>query len=263
MAPTVLAGLAENARRRQPDAWLFDLGKVYWHNPGRPTPREKRSETAGTGRYESWELGIGLSGAGVPASPGDPARSADIATVKGLVDALHDALGAPRPSYRAEDADARHPHRHPGRTALIVDATDRPYGSLGEVHPRVAGEWGIPGRPVDAALAIDRLLDLVPAERRSVPIPSAQPLDRDLAVVLDDATPVGELLRVARSSAGPMLADLRLFDIYRGEQVGHGKVSYALAFRFQPADAGDEKAIEKALNRVRGSLQHHLGAEIR
>ena len=40
-------------------------------------------------------------------------------------------------------------------------------------------------------------------------------------------------------------------------------VSYALAFRFQPTDAGDEKAIEKALNKVRGSLKHHLGAEIR
>ena len=263
MAPTLLAGLAENARRRQPDAWLFDLGKVYWHHPDKPTPRDKRSETAGTGRYESWELGIGLAGSLAPAAPGEPAHVADVAALKGLVDALHDALGAPRPAYRAEEPDRRHPHRHPGRTALILDGTNRPYGSLGEVHPRIAGAWGIAGRPVDAALALDRLLDLVPEERRSVPIPNAQPLDRDLAVVLDEGTPVGELLRVARTSAGPMLSDLRLFDIYRGEQVGAGRVSYALAFRFQPAEAGDEKAIEKALNRVRGSLQHHLGAEIR
>ena len=40
-------------------------------------------------------------------------------------------------------------------------------------------------------------------------------------------------------------------------------MSYALSFRFQPAEAGEEKAIEKALNKVRGSLRHHLGAEIR
>jgi phenylalanyl-tRNA synthetase beta chain len=263
MAPTILAGLAENARRRQPNAWLFDLGKVYWHNPGPPTPREKRSETAGTGRYESWELGIGLAGSAVPASPGAIGMPADVATIKGVVDALHDALGAPRPSYRPEEPDARHPHRHPGRTALILDATDRPYGSLGEVHPRVAEAWGIAERPVDAMLALDRLLDLVPAEVRSLPVPNAQPLDRDLAVVLDETTPVGELLRVARTSAGPMLADLRLFDVYRGDQAGPGRVSYALSFRFQPTDAGDEKAIEKALNKVRGSLKHHLGAEIR
>ena len=96
-----------------------------------------------------------------------------------------------------------------------------------------------------------------------MPVPSAQPVDRDLAVVVGDETPVGEVLRIARSAAGPMLADLRLFDIYRGEQIGPGRVSYALALRFQPTEAGDERAVEKALGKVRGSLQHHLGAEIR
>ena len=72
--------------------------------------------------------------------------------------------------------------------------------------------------------------------------------------MVDDATPVGEVLRVARMSAGPLLAELRLFDVYRGEQIGAGRVSYALAFRFQPDDAGDEKDVDKALNKVRGSL---------
>ena len=263
MTPSLLAGLAENARRRQPDAWLFDLGKVYWYHPDRPTPRDKRSETAGTGRYESWELAIALTGSGVPPSPGEPARAADVADLKGIVDALHVALGAPRPTYRAEEPAERHVHRHPGRTALILDAGGRAYGSVGEVHPRIAERWGIGGRPVDAAIAVDRLLEQAPAGRRSQPISVAQPVDRDLAVVLDEATPVGELLRVARSSAGPTLTELSLFDVYRGEQIGAGRVSYALSFRFQPSEAGDEKAIEKALNKVRGSLRHHLGAEIR
>lgn len=263
MTPSLLAGLAENARRRQPNAWLFDLGKVYWYRPDGAGPRERRAETAGTGRYEAWELGIGLAGSGAPASPGEPARAADVGDLKGIVDALHDALGAPRPAYRAEEPEHRHAHRHPGRTALIVDAGGRAYGSLGEVHPRVADAWGIGGRPVDAAIDVGRLLDLVPGEHRSTPIPAAQPVDRDLAVILDDTTPVGELLRVARSSAGPLLVELHLFDVYRGEQIGPGQVSYALSLRFQPPEAGSEKAVEKALNKVRGALTHHLGAEIR
>jgi phenylalanyl-tRNA synthetase beta chain len=263
MAPSILGGLAENARRRRPDAWLFDLGKVYWHHPEAPTPRDRASETAGTGRYESWELGIGLSGVAVPPAPGEPARPADVATIKGVIDALHDAVGAPRPSYRPEPADERHPHRHPGRTGLVCDAAGRPYGSLGEVHPRVVEVWGLTGRPVDASLSVDRLLALV-EDRAGIRAPaSAQPVDRDLAVIVDEATPVGELLRIARTSAGPLLDDLRLFDVYRGEQIGAGRVSYAIALRFQPAEAGDEAAVDKALNKVRGSLRHHLGAEIR
>ena len=263
MAPSMLSGLAENARRRRPDAWLFDLGKVYWHGGATPTGRERRADTAGTGRYESWELGIALSGAATRAGPGEPAREADVATLKGIVDALHDALGAPRPAYRAEDAAARHPHRHPGRTGLICDASGRPYGSLGEVHPRTVEQWDLAGRPVDASIDVDRLLGLVPERTSSRTPPSAQPVDRDVAVVVDETTPIGELLRVARMSAGPLLDELHLFDIYRGDQVGAGRVSYAIAMRFQPNEAGDERAVDKALNKVRGSLRHHLGAEIR
>ena len=263
MAPSMLSGLAENARRRRPDAWLFDLGKVYWHGGATPTGRERRADTAGTGRYESWELGIALSGAATRPGPGEPAREADVATLKGIVDALHDALGAPRPAYRAEDAAARHPHRHPGRTGLICDASGRPYGSLGEVHPRTVEQWDLAGRPVDASIDVDRLLGLVPERTSTRTPPSAQPVDRDLAVVVDETTPIGELLRVARMSAGPLLDELHLFDIYRGDQVGAGRVSYAIAMRFQPNEAGDERAVDKALNKVRGSLRHHLGAEIR
>ena len=261
--PSLLAGVAENSRWRRPDVRLFDLGKVYWYHPGVPTPREHRAETAGTSRYESWELGIVLAGHSTQVVAGEVARALEVADLKGVIDAVHDALGAPRPAYRAEERGAAHPHRHPGRTGLICDAAGRAYGSLGEVHPSVVAAWGLNGRPVDAAIDLDRLIDLIPADRRSRPIADAQPLDRDLAVVVEDATPVGEVLRVARGSAGPQLAELRLFDVYRGEQIGAGRVSYALALRFQPEGAGDTKAVEKALNRVRGSLRHHLAAEIR
>jgi len=263
MAPSLLAAVAENARQRRDDAWLFDVGKVYWYRPDAPTPRDRASETAGTGRYESWEIGIVLAGPATPGSPGHAAPPADVAALKGIVDALHDALGAPRPLYRAETDEERHAHRHPGRTARICDAAGRSYGSLGEVHPAVTEAWGVASRPVDASLSLDRLLGLLPAAATVRSIPAAQPIDRDLAVVVPESMPVGELLRVARMSAGPLLADLHLFDVYRGEQVGPGRVSYALALRFQPDEAGDEKSVDKALNKVRGSLRHHLGAEIR
>src|SRR5918992_1446364 len=261
--PSLLGALAENARQRRPAAWLFELGKVYWYNPGTATPRERASMSAGTGRYESWELGIILSGPPVPRSVGETPRAADIADLKGVIDALHDALGAPRPTYRAEDPGDRHPHRHPGRTGLVCDTAGRPYGSLGEVHPAVVEAWGLTGRPVDAAISLDALLALAPDVVRAAPLPSAQPIDRDLAVIVDEATAVGELLRITRMSAGAMLTDLHLFDAYRGEQIGPGRVSYALSLRFQHDQPGDEKSVEKALNKVRGSLQHHLGAEMR
>ncbi|TMB52668.1 MAG: hypothetical protein E6J50_01790 [Chloroflexi bacterium] len=241
---------------------MFEVGKTYQYAPDvRRLP--PGAETAGKGRFEVWHLGIGLLGSEAPAAVGSPSRQADVARLKGVIEALHAALGAPTPSYRAEPEDDRHPHLHPGRAGRLVDPAGHDYGSLGEVDPRITEEWGLPDRPVVAAINLPLLLGLVPAAVRVAAVSAAQPVDRDLAVLLDEATPIGELLRLVRANAGPMLVEARLFDEYRGTQVGAGRVSYAVSLRFQPETTGDDKAIEKAMNRIRGALTHHLGAEIR
>jgi phenylalanyl-tRNA synthetase beta chain len=259
--PSLLGALAENVRQRRLDPWLFEVGKTYWMgDPGRPA---SDAETAGTGRFEAWHVGIALLGPRGGRLPGDDARDADVAEIKGIVDALHAALGARPPSYRPEGPAELHPHLHPGRAARIVSPAGADYGSVGEVDPRVAAAWDLPGRPVIGAINVAQLLALVPVEQRVVPVPAAQPIDRDLAIVVPEATLIGDLLRVLRAAAGPQLADAHLFDIYRGPQVGDGRVSYAVSLRFQPEHAADEAVVDRALNRIRGSLTHHLGAEFR
>jgi phenylalanyl-tRNA synthetase beta chain len=260
MYPSMLAALAENVRQRRSDPWLFEVGKTYWMGT---SPGSAGDETAGSGRWEAWHVAIGLLGPRVPRSGGDDGEAADVATLKGIIDGLHQALGAHPPAYRAEAPEERHPHLHPGRAGRMVDGGGRAYGSVGEVHPRVAEAWGLGGRPVVAAINVGQLLALLPVETTATAVPAAQPIDRDVAVSVEEATPLGELLRILRSSAGPTLVEARIFDIYRGEQVGRGRVSYAVALRFQPEVAGDEKTVERAMKRLRGALQHHLGAQIR
>ncbi|HEY8177655.1 MAG TPA: phenylalanine--tRNA ligase subunit beta [Candidatus Limnocylindria bacterium] len=258
--PSMLAALAENVRQRRSDPWLFEVGKTYWMGGSRGPAT---ADTAGSGRWEAWHATIGLLGPRLPPAPGRAEPDADVATLKGLVDALNAALGVPPPAYRPETPDELHAHLHPGRAARIIDATARDYGSLGEVHPRVAEAWGLPGRPVIASINLGALLSMVRDEVLVQPVPATQPVDRDLAVSVDEATPLGELLRVLRMSAGPLLVEARPFDVYRGPQVGEGRVSYAIALRFQPEKAGDEKSVERAMNKLRGALGHHLGAQIR
>jgi phenylalanyl-tRNA synthetase beta chain len=258
MYPSMLAAIAENVRQRRTDPWLFELGKTYWMGDGAPG-----AETAGTGRWEAWHVCVGLLGPYSHRTPEGEARVADVAELKGIVEALHQAIGAPRPTFRAETAEELHPHLHPGRAGRIMGPGGRAYGSIGEVHPQVADAWGLAGRPVIAALNLPQLFATLPDVTRAAPVPAAQPVDRDLAIVVDEAVPLGELLAVVRSGAGPTLASVHVFDAYRGEQVGAGRVSYAVALRFQPESAGDERTVERALNRVRGSLQHHLGAQLR
>jgi phenylalanyl-tRNA synthetase beta chain len=260
LAVSMLGSLAENVRQRRADAWIFEVGKTYWSD-GAKGP--SWAETAGTGRFEAWHVGMALLGSQVPRAPGVEPRDADVGDLKGLVSALHASVGAPEPTYRPETAEERHPYAHRGRSARLVDASGHAYGNLSELSPSVAAAWDLPGRPMLAVINLPQLLALTPDQVRAIPIPAAQPLDRDIAVVVDATTPVGEVLRIVRSTAGALLAGTRLFDEYRGPQVGEGKVSYAIALRFQPETAGDEKSVERALSRIRGALQHHLGAQIR
>ncbi len=259
--PSLLGALAENLRMRRPDPWIFEVGKTYHHQPG--AAARPGVDTAGTGRLEAWHLGIALLGPRIARAIGGSAADADLDDLKGVIEALHAALGAPPPSYGAGPADQRHPHLHPGRVARLVDPAGEPYGSIGEVHPDVVAAWGLVGRPVMAAINLPQLLALAVTGAVVQPVPPAQPVDRDLAVIVDESTPLGELLRIVRLSCGSILVDVRPFDAYRGPQVGDGRVSYALALRFQPARADDEKAVDKAMNKVTGALRHHLGAEIR
>lgn len=261
LAPSLLAALDENVRQRRGSIWLFEIGKTYHDVGDRSLP--PGAESAGTGRAEVWHVGIALLGPRIERGVDTEPRPADVADLKGVVEALHAALGIDAPSYRPEAGDERHPHLHPGRAAHLVDGGGRTFGSIGELHPDVARAWGLPGRPVVAMINLPQLLAQRPPERRVRPSPAAQPVDRDLAVVVADATPLGDVLRIARTSAGPTLVSVQVFDIYRGAQIGEARVSYAIAFRFQPERSGDEKSVDKALNKVRGSLQHHLGAEIR
>jgi len=184
-------------------------------------------------------------------------RGSRIDRATGLDD--REEAGAKRRPVLRPDLESRR-----ARVAAVPDqevVADRE--CVGEVDPAVAGAWGLAGRPVMAAINLVQLLALVPAGMRAAAVSGAQPIDRDLAVVVDEATPLGELLRITRLSGGPILVEMRPFDEYRGPQIGAGKVSYAFALRFQPESAGDERSVEKALKRIRGALQHHLDAQIR
>jgi phenylalanyl-tRNA synthetase beta chain len=82
-------------------------------------------------------------------------------------------------------------------------------------------------------------LDLLGHDPAPVPAPriSTYPVaTQDVALVVDGSVPAGDVESALREGAGELLESLRLFDLYRGEQVGEGKVSLAYALRFRAPD---------------------------
>jgi phenylalanyl-tRNA synthetase beta chain len=119
---------------------------------------------------------------------------------------------------------------HPGRCAQLLVA-GVPVGHAGELHPATIETLGLPTR----TCAMELNLDALPlTERRAAPVVSPYPpVFQDIALVVDAAVPVAELIATLRRGAGELLEDVRLFDVYTGEQIGEGKRSLAFALRFR------------------------------
>src|SRR5439155_16079645 len=138
-------------------------------------------------------------------------------------------------------------------------------GSLGELHPKVAANFGLADRAVQVAeLDLEVILAAVPDRFPYRPFPTVPPAKRDIAVIVADDTPAEKVLAELRAAGGELLADAVLFDVYRGESIPAGMKSLAFALVYQAPDRTlGEKEIEKAHQKIEGRLRHMLKAQIR
>jgi phenylalanyl-tRNA synthetase beta chain len=167
---------------------------------------------------------------------------------KGVVETLYAALKAEPLVERAED-----PLLHPGKTARTAA------GTFGELRPGLLeGEW--------SAFELD-LEQLFQAAREPVTyedVITYPSLRQDLAFVVPEEVAAGDLVEAAREAAGPELRELRVFDVYRGDQVGDGRKSLAFAASFQSPERtlSDEDAAELR-KKIVDALAERFGAELR
>jgi len=261
LRPTLLPGLlsvvTRNVGRGLAEVAVFETGHVFAGAgscapaPGVDRPPTPEQLAALDAALPAQPRHVGIALAGPPAS-WDAAVSALVQL--GQVLGLH---LQPRPA-------ADYPY-HPGRCAeLLLDG--RRVGLAGELHPRVVGRLGLPARTCAAEADLDVLVGAA-AARGPLPAPVIShfpPASVDVALVVDAAVPAAEVAAALRDGAGPLLEDLRLFDVFTGPQVGEGKRSLAYALRLRAADrtltdvevlAVRDAAIAEAERRVRAVLR--------
>jgi phenylalanyl-tRNA synthetase beta chain len=122
---------------------------------------------------------------------------------------------------------------HPGRCAALR-VGDWVVGHAGELHPKVIEALELPAR----TCAVELDLDAVPlTEARPSPLVSPYPpISVDVALVIAADVPAAELADALAEGGGELVEDVRLFDVYTGEQVGQGRRSLAFTLRFRAAD---------------------------
>ena len=263
LLPGLLHALRRNIGRGSNDVSLFEVAPVFRPGadplPAAPRPPLDRRPTddevaALDAALPVQPTRVAVALAGHRELPGwwGPGRQA------GWPDAVEAARTIAREARVELTVRAdQHAPWHPGRCAALL-VGDRVVGHAGELHPRVVASWGLPER--SSAMELDLTLlgfdaDPVPAPRLST-FPIAT---QDVAVVVDASVPAAEVEAALRDGAGDLLESLRLFDVYRGAQVGEGKASLAFTLRFRAADrtltvdevtAAREAAVAEAARRT-------------
>jgi phenylalanyl-tRNA synthetase beta chain len=254
MRHTLLAALLETAvqnARHHDSQQVFEIGSVYLPRAGQRLPDEPR------------RLAIIMTGRRYPAAwtPDVTDSLMDYFDLKGVVDALLDALKVPGVTFTR----ASHATFHPGRSAeLRVDG--QPVGVFGELHPLVARSFGLTAAPVLAAeFDLDALLAQARYARFSLkPLPVTPPVYQDIALVVKDQTTAAEVEAVIWKAGGDLLKGVRLFDVYAGDPIpaGHKSLAYSLTYQTDDKTLTD-KEVAKVHQKIVRAAESQLGAQLR
>ena len=186
--------------------------------------------------------------AGVMTGPGT-----GFAELKGVVETLYTAL-----HLDLDVARSTQPFLHPGRSAETAA------GFLGELHPLVAEGFGIEVPVMVFELDLRTLAEARPALVMHRDVTSFPALRQDIAVVVSDEVAAGAVVAAARAAGGPLLSRVEVFDVYRGDQVGAGKVSLALHLVFQAPDRTlTDAEADQARADIVANLKATFGADLR
>jgi phenylalanyl-tRNA synthetase beta chain len=242
--PGLLKGVIENQRRQQERVRLFELGAVFEKAEGAVRePRRIAGITLGPRLPEQW---------------GAKSEASDFFDLKSDVMAI---LSLSNATEGLEFVAEALPCLHPGRAAA-VKRDGAVIGWLGEMHPQLVRELDLPAAPLLFEL------DLAGATRHEVPkaagISRFPQVRRDLSVTLPEATPLSLLQARATVSAGSLLRELRVFDVYQGPGIETGRKSIAFGLIFQDNNRTlrDDEA-DQLVAGIAADLKQHLDAKLR
>jgi phenylalanyl-tRNA synthetase beta chain len=246
LLPSLLKAVARNQAQRAEGVALFEVARIY-----EPTDDKLPQEglvlagaCSGVRRRQEWT---------------GPERSWDFFTAKGLIEGTFEALGVSPPGF----TPAKGMPFHPTRGATVCLGTT-PLGAVGELHPEICEHFDVAERTLVFELSLAPLFGALPEPVQVTELARFPSAFLDIAVVVDEDIAAGKVQRVIEQAGSPEVASVRLFDVYRGEQVAAGKKSlaFALELRSESKTLTDSEALA-VRERILPALQERTGGTIR
>jgi phenylalanyl-tRNA synthetase beta chain len=250
LLPGLLEALALNARQDQGGARLFELGSVFWKNTSNAVDEPQVMALA----------------AHIPTGGAD-AAVVELRSLQATLATMRNRFSIPSTDFKQAEFPGPDPGRfagfHPGRTGEVLEAGE-PIGIVGEVHPQLLAQLGLPGRAVVAEVLFDRFSADGQRTPQARPLPRFPGVRRDLTVVIRGKIAGGDLLQVIRQQGGYTLRDISMVNEYQGPQLEAGARSLSFRLYFQADDRTlTNEEVAAVQQRIIDGLKERFGAEVR
>jgi len=183
----------------------------------------------------------------------------DFYDAKGIVEELLTQLSVSR--YTVEAGE--HYAMHPGKTAIFKKGREV-LATVGEVHPQVLDALSISKKTYIFELDVEVLMKYAAESVHYQALPKYPAISRDLAMLVADDISAGDIEKIIMKNAGNLLVDLRLFDLYNGEQIEKGQKSLAFSLQFQSnTKTLTDAEVDPYYNAVLKKLEDTFAAKLR
>jgi phenylalanyl-tRNA synthetase beta chain len=243
---SVLDVVESNARLNDTLAF-FEIGSVFIPkaNDLPDEPRKLALVITGKRHGTAWDV--------------KSAPELDFFDLKGLVAQMLDALMLRGVSYESVSDNAAY---HPGKCARVV-YNGQTLGIFGELHPLVKTKYEFANASVlEAEFDLDVLLNAEPMYAIQ-PVPEVPPVLEDLAFIVDESIPAAQVEALIRQTGGRTVTNVRLFDVFRSEQIGAGRKSLAYSLTYQSDKTLTDSEVAALRNKIIKRLQNELKAVLR
>jgi phenylalanyl-tRNA synthetase beta chain len=207
LAHSMLTLVASNIAKGNKEGILYEIAKVY-------LPKELPLKELPDERYK---LCIAMFGEN------------DYYSLKAIIERLYQITSI-APEFKRISLN----YLHPGISAEVI-AAGKSAGYLGELHPDVAANYGIKAKVFIAEIEVSSIGDNIIKNRLYKSIPKYPSITRDLALVMEETIPAGEVIDFIKKY-DILIENVELFDVYRGNQVSEGKKSIALKIEMRALD---------------------------
>ncbi len=247
--PNLLIAIKNNIARGYANLALFEVGPEFFgRKPGE----------------QQWVAGGVRCGMTSKKDWNSSARAYDVFDAK--ADAIATIAAANGPWDNAQISTDAPNYYHPGRSgAMRLGKNVIAY--FGELHPSILKKFGIKQR----VYAFEVFLDKIPLPRgtqgkakKKLELSQFQSVDKDFAFVVDKSVKAADLMATAKIADRDHITDVRIFDVYEGDNLPSGKKSIALSVTFQPKDKTfSDQELSYMMEKVETSVASKYGAELR